>query len=96
MSERSKRFKIGAVTFFFCAMVLLGYVFISGADDGPAAVAVDPSDVPAPANTPSEAPTVVNSITAEEVSPPATAEEPPPVDAQTKQEQLRKTRSLMD
>ncbi len=93
MSERSKGFKIGAVTLFVCAIGLLTYVWATNGDDGPAAVPPETvAEQPAPETPPQ--PTVVNAQVNEEAPPPET-----PVENNTQEispEQVKKARSFIN
>lgn len=93
MSERSKGFKIGAVSLFICAIGLLTYVWATNGDDGPAAVPAETVAEQPPAEAPQQ-PTVVNAQTGEEAPPTET-----PVENNTQEispEQVKKARSFIN
>jgi len=96
MSERSKGFKVGAVSLFVCALGLLAYVWSTNGDDGPAAVPVERAEV-APAAESAAAPeaTVVNARAPEETQQPADAAAVPDADEITP-ERVKQARSFMN
>ena len=93
MSERSRGFKIGAISLFVCAMGLLSYVWATSGDDGPSAVPPEPvAEQPAPEV--SEQHAVVNAQASEESPLPEA-----PVENNEQAitpEQVKKARSFMD
>jgi len=94
MAERSKGFKIGAISFFVVAIGTLSYVWATSGDDGPASVPPEPvAEQPAAPEVP-EQPTVVNAQVSELAPPPET-----PVENNEQAitpEQVKKARSFMD
>lgn len=94
MVERSKGFKIGAISLFVCAMGLLSYVLATSGEEGPAVVPAQPVAEQPTANAPQE-PVVVNARVSEEAPPPQEA--PAEQDEQViTPEQVKKARSFMD
>lgn len=93
MSERSKGFKIGAISLFVVAMGTLSYVWATSGDDGPAAVPLE-SAAEQPAPEAPQQPTVVNAQVTEEAPP---TESPIENNEQPiSPEQVKKARSFMD